>query len=167
MAANNIASFTFGRIGDSLDIANNAYVENDTKVRSGTVGFKSTIPSGLFKNWAVDGYYQFGETNLDARQIGGIRIDRIFMALDAVKNPDHRPDRMQRHPGIGHVSELRAAQSFRPRQCLTVRDQLGDGLRSGRAGHDHAVLRQRPAGHLQLHRRTRQGSRCGHPAKQR
>jgi iron complex outermembrane receptor protein len=87
MAANNIASFTFGRIGDSLDIANNAYVENDTKVRSGTLGFKSTIPGGVFKNWAVDGYYQFGETKLDARQIGGIRIDRIYMALDAVKNP--------------------------------------------------------------------------------
>jgi iron complex outermembrane receptor protein len=87
MAANNIASFTFGRIGDSLDIADDSYVENDTKVRSGTVGFKSTIPSGLLKNWSVDGYYQFGETNLDARQIGGIRIDRIFMALDAVKNP--------------------------------------------------------------------------------
>ncbi len=87
MAANHIASFTFGRIGDSLDIANDAYVENDTKVRSGTVGFKSTVPGGLFKNWSVDGYYQFGETDLDARQIGGIRIDRIFMALDAVKNP--------------------------------------------------------------------------------
>ncbi len=87
MATNNIASFTFGRIGDSLDIADNAYVENDTKVRSGTVGFKSKVPGGFFKDWSVDGYYQFGETSLDARQIGGIRIDRIFMALDAVKNP--------------------------------------------------------------------------------
>ncbi|MGC1459446.1 MAG: TonB-dependent receptor [Steroidobacteraceae bacterium] len=87
MAANHIASFTFGRIGNSLDIADDAYVENDTKVRSGTLGFKSTVPSGFFKDWSVDGYYQFGETDLDARQIGGIRIDRIFMALDAVKNP--------------------------------------------------------------------------------
>lgn len=87
MAANNIASFTFGRIGDSLDIAQDAYVENDTKVRSGTLGFKSAVPSGWFKDWSLDGYYQFGETNLDARQIGGIRLDRIFMALDAVANP--------------------------------------------------------------------------------
>ncbi len=87
MAANNIASFTFGRIGDSLDIANDAYVENDTRVRAGTLGFKSKIPEGLFKDWSVDGNYQFGETNLDASQIGGIRLDRIFMALDAVKNP--------------------------------------------------------------------------------
>ncbi|HEV2703317.1 MAG TPA: TonB-dependent receptor [Steroidobacteraceae bacterium] len=87
MAANNIASFNFGRIGDSLDIADDAYVEDDTKVRSGTLGFKSKVPGGFFKDWSVDGNYQFGETNLDARQIGGIRLDRIFMALDAVKNP--------------------------------------------------------------------------------
>jgi iron complex outermembrane receptor protein len=87
MAANNIASFTFGRIGDSLDIADNAFVEDDTKVRSGTLGFKSKIPSGLFKDWSVDGYYQFGDTDLDASQIGGIRLDRIFLALDAVTNP--------------------------------------------------------------------------------
>ena len=86
MAANNIASFTFGRIGNSLDIANNAFVENDTKIRTGTLGFK-TSPGGLFKDWNVEGNYQFGETDLDARQIGGIRIDRIYMALDAVKNP--------------------------------------------------------------------------------
>ena len=67
MAANNIASFTFGRIGDSLDIADDAScVENDTRVRSGTLGFKSTVPGGLLKNWSVDGYYQFGETDLDA-----------------------------------------------------------------------------------------------------
>jgi iron complex outermembrane receptor protein len=87
MAANNVASFTLGRIGDSLDIADNAFVENDTRIRQGTVGFKAQIPDGFFKNWNVDGYGQFGETNLDASQIGGIRLDRIFMALDAVKNP--------------------------------------------------------------------------------
>ncbi|HEY4214294.1 MAG TPA: TonB-dependent receptor [Steroidobacteraceae bacterium] len=87
MATNNIASFTFGRIGDSLDIANNGYVENDTKVRAGTLGFKEKVGGGFFKDWSVEGNYQFGETNLDARQIGGIRLDRIFMALDAVQNP--------------------------------------------------------------------------------
>ncbi len=87
MAANNIASFTFGRIGNSLDIADDAFAEDDTRVRAGTLGFKSKIAGGWFKDWSIDGNYQFGETNLDARQIGGIRIDRIFMALDAVKNP--------------------------------------------------------------------------------
>jgi len=87
MTANNLASFTFGRIGHGLDIANNSFVEDDTKVRAGTLGFKARIPGGWFKDWSIDGSYQFGETNLDARQIGGIRIDRIYMAVDAVKNP--------------------------------------------------------------------------------
>jgi iron complex outermembrane receptor protein len=87
MAANNIASFTLGRIGDSLDIADNAFVENDTRIRAGTLGFKSQIPGGFFKDWNVDGYAQFGENDLQASQIGGIRLDRIFMALDAVTNP--------------------------------------------------------------------------------
>ncbi|HUK01025.1 MAG TPA: TonB-dependent receptor [Steroidobacteraceae bacterium] len=87
MTANNIASFTFGRIGDSLDIANNAFVENDTRIRAGTLGFKSQISSGFFKDWEIDGDVQYGETNLDARQIGGIRIDRIYLALDAVTDP--------------------------------------------------------------------------------
>lgn len=87
MAANNIASFSFGRIGSGLDIADDAFVENDTRVRSGTLGFKAKVPGGFFKDWSVNGDYQFGETDLEARQIGGVRIDRIFMALDAVKNP--------------------------------------------------------------------------------
>jgi outer membrane receptor protein involved in Fe transport len=87
MAANNIASFTFGRVGDSLDIADNAFVENDTRIRAATLGFKSQIDSGFFKDWSVDGYVQYGENDLDARQIGGIRIDRIYMALDAVTDP--------------------------------------------------------------------------------
>jgi len=74
MTANHIASFTFGRVGNSLDLANNAYVENDTKVRAGTLGFKANVSDGFFKDWKIDGNYQFGETNLDARQIGGIRL---------------------------------------------------------------------------------------------
>jgi iron complex outermembrane recepter protein len=87
MTANHLASFTFGRIGTALDLANNAYVENDTKVRAGTLGFKKNVAGGFFKDWKIDGDYQFGETDLQARQIGGIRLDRIFMAVDAVTNP--------------------------------------------------------------------------------
>jgi hypothetical protein len=84
MADNNIASFTMGRIGNSLDIANNAYVEQDTTVKSGTLGFKSNVQSGFLAGWTLDGYYQYGKTNVTAAQIGGIRIDRLYMALDAV-----------------------------------------------------------------------------------
>jgi iron complex outermembrane receptor protein len=87
MLDNNIASFTMGRIGYSSDIAGNSYVEQDTKVVSGTLGFKSNLNSGFMEGWTVDGYYQFGKTDVTAAQIGGIRIDRLYMALDAVTDP--------------------------------------------------------------------------------
>ena len=87
MAASNVASFTFGRVGDSLDLANNAYTENDTKTKSGTLGFKTKLEGGRFNGWTIDGYYQYGETNVEARQIGGTRIDRLFLAVDAVTDP--------------------------------------------------------------------------------
>ncbi|MEY4761365.1 MAG: hypothetical protein RLZZ200_1221 [Pseudomonadota bacterium] len=35
----------------------------------------------------MQGYYQFGRTDLTAAQIGGIRLDRIYLALDAVTDP--------------------------------------------------------------------------------
>jgi iron complex outermembrane recepter protein len=87
MAASNIASFTMGRIGHSSDLAGNAYVEQDTKTVSGTVGFKSAISSGRFDGWTVEGYYQYGKSDITAAQIGGIRLDRLFMAVDAVTDP--------------------------------------------------------------------------------
>lgn len=87
MADNNIASFTMGRIGHSLDLANNAYYEQDTKATSGTLGFKSNLQSGFLAGWTLDGYYQYGKTQVTAAQIGGIRIDRLYLALDAVTDP--------------------------------------------------------------------------------
>ncbi len=41
MAANNIASFTMGRVGHSSDLAADAFTRNTGKTRSGTLGFKS------------------------------------------------------------------------------------------------------------------------------
>ena len=88
MVANGIGSFAMGRIGYSSDLAGNAVTENDGQTRSGTVGFKSTIASdGFFSGWKINGYYQYGKTNLDAVQEGGIRMDRLYEALDAVVDP--------------------------------------------------------------------------------
>ncbi len=87
MAANNIASFTMGRIGHSSDIAGGSYVQQDTKILSGTLGFKSTLGAGFLDGWSVEGYYQFGKTDVTAAQIGGIRVDRLYLALDAVVDP--------------------------------------------------------------------------------
>jgi outer membrane receptor protein involved in Fe transport len=88
MAANNIASFSMGRIGSVSDLGANAFTRNTGKTRSGTLGFKSNIASdGFFKDWKINGYYQYGKTDLDAAQEGGIRLDRVFLALDAVTDP--------------------------------------------------------------------------------
>ena len=42
---------------------------------------------GFFNGWRINGYYQYGTTDVDAAQIGGIRVDRIWLALDAVTDP--------------------------------------------------------------------------------
>ncbi|MFO7277900.1 MAG: TonB-dependent receptor [Pseudomonadota bacterium] len=88
MVENGIASFTMGRIGHSSDLASESYVRQSTRMRSATVGFKANVASdGFFNGWRIDGYYQYGETDIDAAQEGGIRIDRIWLALDAVVDP--------------------------------------------------------------------------------
>jgi outer membrane receptor protein involved in Fe transport len=88
MVSNGIASFTLGRVGHSSDLAGNAFVKQGTITKSGTVGFKQSIESdGFFNGWRINGYYQYGKTDVDAAQIGGIRLDRIWLALDAVTDP--------------------------------------------------------------------------------
>jgi iron complex outermembrane receptor protein len=88
MSDNGIASFTLGRIGHSTDLAAQSKVRQDTRTRSATLGFKAVVASdGFFSGWKIDGYYQHGKTDVDAIQEGGVRVDRIWMALDAVVDP--------------------------------------------------------------------------------
>jgi iron complex outermembrane recepter protein len=88
MASNGIASFTMGRIGHSTDLAGAANVRQETRVKSGTIGFEQSIAAdGFFEGWKIDGYYQYGQTDVDAAQEGGVRVDRIWLALDAVVDP--------------------------------------------------------------------------------
>ncbi len=57
-------------------------------MNSGTVGFEYEINStGFFDGWQIDGYYQKGKSDTDSLQHGGIRIDRIHLAHDAVIDP--------------------------------------------------------------------------------
>lgn len=87
MQQNGITSFTLGRIG-SIEDFGLGHVTNDTRTVSGTAGFKTRIASGgFFDGWTIDGYAQYGRTNLDAIQEDGIRLDRIFLAADAVVDP--------------------------------------------------------------------------------
>ncbi|MEY2854577.1 MAG: hypothetical protein RL030_1709 [Pseudomonadota bacterium] len=89
MTNSNIGSFTFGRMGHSLDLAGaGAYVEQTTEVLSATAGFQTRMDSeGFMKDWTLDGYYQYGKSDVDAAQQGGIRLDRIYLAVDAVVDP--------------------------------------------------------------------------------
>ncbi len=84
----NIASIQFARIGSPEDIAFDPYTEQQTKTLSLTTGFDYTVgSSGFFDNWMIKGYFQYGNTKMKAIQRGGIRLDRIYLAMDAVTDP--------------------------------------------------------------------------------
>jgi iron complex outermembrane recepter protein len=88
MAANGIASFTMGRIGHSSDLAAESYARQSSRTVSGTAGFRTQLATGGFlDDWKVDGYFQYGKTDVDAAQEGGIRVDRLWLAVDAVVDP--------------------------------------------------------------------------------
>ena len=83
MIANSIDSFKL-----RTQLANpNVTLTDDSKMDSITGGFKYTVDNdGLFNNWIVDGYYQYGHNKRTWKQVG-MRVDRIFAAVDAVRDP--------------------------------------------------------------------------------
>ena len=87
MTANNLASIPFSRIGAPEDIGGQAATTQDTTTDSYTAGFNYELKGG----WLVKGYYQTGDTNVDAIQKGGIRLDRIYLAADAVVGANGQP----------------------------------------------------------------------------
>jgi iron complex outermembrane receptor protein len=54
----------------------------DNHTDAATLGFKTELGSG----WKLDGYYQYGENRQDFVIQNGIRVDRLPMALDAVRD---------------------------------------------------------------------------------
>jgi iron complex outermembrane receptor protein len=90
MTANGLASVQFGRIGAPEDIAFDAFTEQVTETDSLTGGFEYAFKGdGFFGGggWQLNGYYQTGETDVRAIQRGGIRLDRIYLAADVVRDP--------------------------------------------------------------------------------
>ncbi len=77
-------SVLFGRRGAPEDLAYDSWLGNYTDTLSLTGGFEYEVGSGFFEGWQVKGYYQYGETHLDAIQKGGVRLDRVYLAVDAV-----------------------------------------------------------------------------------
>jgi iron complex outermembrane receptor protein len=90
MTANNVASVQFSRIGALEDLAFDAYTQQITETDSLTGGFDYEFSGdGFFgsNEWVVQGYYQAGETDVQAIQRGGIRLDRVYLAADVVNTP--------------------------------------------------------------------------------
>jgi outer membrane receptor protein involved in Fe transport len=87
MIANNIASFNLRRFGSIEDIGQ-MWLKDNNVMNSATGGFSWDIDSGsLFDGWKVDAYYQYGHNKRTWKQLG-LRVDRIFAAVDAVVDPD-------------------------------------------------------------------------------
>jgi iron complex outermembrane recepter protein len=85
MVANNIASTTFNRQMSPLDGAVGLF-NNESREKVGTLGFHGRRAGGFLDGWSADGYFQYGTTQLDWAQIGGTRQDRVFLAIDAVRD---------------------------------------------------------------------------------
>ncbi|MFC1495291.1 TonB-dependent receptor domain-containing protein [Thermodesulfobacteriota bacterium] len=89
MTDNSLDSVKLGRIGGYDDVGRNGALGQETETLSLTGGFEYNIASSGFLNgWQVKGYYQVGETEMKAPIYGGIRLDRIYLAADAVVDPD-------------------------------------------------------------------------------
>ncbi len=88
MTDNNIASFSFRRMGSIEDIGQ-MYLDDTTTQHIGVTGFEYDINSGGFMDgWNVDGFYQYGRSRRNWKQ-NGLRVDRIFAAVDAVRDPNN------------------------------------------------------------------------------
>ena len=74
------SSFTLGRAGD-LDYGASKTIEQENILKSVTTGLKMDIG-----DWKLDGYYQYGRTDSNINMNGAIRLDRIYQAIDAVKD---------------------------------------------------------------------------------
>lgn len=88
MTQNNIASFQLRRQGSFEDVGQ-MYIDDETTQHIGTAGFEYNVGSdGFFGGWNVEGFYQYGHSRRNWRQLG-LRVDRIFAAVDAVRDPNN------------------------------------------------------------------------------
>lgn len=85
MVANNIQSFKLERAGSIQDIGQMSLTDATTQdVVTG--GFDANIgKDGFLAGWQLHGFYQYGHSKRVWDQVG-LRIDRIFAAVDAVKD---------------------------------------------------------------------------------
>ena len=77
----------FGRRGALEDLGANTWFLDETKTLSLTAGMEYNITSGFLNDWQVRSYFQYGETDAKRMQRGGLRLDRIYLAMDVVPDP--------------------------------------------------------------------------------
>jgi outer membrane receptor protein involved in Fe transport len=80
------SSVTMTRAGTRDDWAT-GHFDNTNNMSTFTAGFKGTLTGGFLNDWHYDGYAQYGQNRLDAAQEQGLRLDRVYLAVDAVKDP--------------------------------------------------------------------------------
>ena len=56
-------------------------------MRSLTLGFTSKFTGNFLKGWTLDGYVQRGDNRQDFNTQNGIRVDRLQLSMDAVRDP--------------------------------------------------------------------------------
>jgi len=89
MVANDIPSFTLRRMGSTQDLAREVWLRDNNVMNSFAGGLTWDIKSdGLFAGWQADLYYQYG-TNTRKSYQKGLRVDRVFAALDAVDEGEY------------------------------------------------------------------------------
>jgi outer membrane receptor protein involved in Fe transport len=81
MIAEGLESFGFSRSGTAADVGTHR-VKSQNDMLAGNVGFDAEVG-----RWRLDGYYQHGTNERRVDQQGWTRTDRLFMALDAVRDP--------------------------------------------------------------------------------
>lgn len=84
MADNNIGQFVIRKMGTIADWASETWINTLNDSEATTLGFDWRVESdGFFNDWVVKGSYQKGENERHGYQ-KGLRVDRLFAALDAV-----------------------------------------------------------------------------------
>jgi iron complex outermembrane recepter protein len=87
MVQNNITQLTVGKLGSYVDrpeVGSNTVTENVLTQWQYSAGFEYAIPG---PEWILEGHYQTGLSKRSPEGKNVIRQDRLYLAMDAVRNP--------------------------------------------------------------------------------
>ena len=77
-----VESFPFARYASKRDLGVGRF-DSTNETTSLSLGLR-----GIVRGWRLDGYYQYGSNQKELQYIDIVRIDRIYQALDSVRDPD-------------------------------------------------------------------------------